>query len=54
MLRRPCESGGVRRFRRRGRGFGQLFGLLFLLRHPVVILVLVVVVAALYLYRRRR
>lgn len=36
------------------RGFGHLFGLLFLLRHPVFILVVAVVAFAIYLYRRRR
>ena len=42
-----------RRFGRRG-GLGNLLGLLFLLRHPVVLLVLAVVVLVVYLYRRRR
>ena len=39
---------------RRGYGFGHLFGLLFLFRHPILILVIVAVVFAIYLYRRRR
>lgn len=46
------------RFRRGGgfgrRGFGHLFGLLFLFRHPVVLAVVVVVVLVVLLYRRRR
>lgn len=37
----------------RGYGFGHLFGLFFLLRHPVFILVIAVVAFAIYLYRRR-
>ena len=36
------------------RGFGHLFGLLFLFRHPILILVIGLVVFAVYLYRRRR
>jgi hypothetical protein len=39
---------------RRGFGFGHLFGLLFLFRHPLVLLVVGVVVLGIYLYRRRR
>jgi hypothetical protein len=40
---------------RRGFGFGRMFGLLFLFRHPVVLVVVIAVVAlAVYLYRRRR
>jgi hypothetical protein len=36
-------------------GFGRLFGLLFLFRHPVVLVVVIAVIAiAVYLYRRRR
>jgi 4-amino-4-deoxy-L-arabinose transferase-like glycosyltransferase len=42
-----------RRFGRRG-GLGNLLGLLFLLRHPVVLLVLAVIVLVVYLYKRRR
>jgi hypothetical protein len=46
---------GVRRMRyRRGFGFGHVFGLLFLLRHPLLLLVVLVVVVALYLARGRR
>jgi 4-amino-4-deoxy-L-arabinose transferase-like glycosyltransferase len=45
----------VRRIRSRRRyGFGHLFGLLFLFRHPVVLLVVVAVVLVVYLSRRRR
>jgi len=41
--------------RRLPRGFGRMFGLLYLLHHPVVLVVVVAVVAvAVYLYRRRR
>lgn len=36
------------------RGFGHLFGLLFLFRHPILLVVLAVVVLGVYLYRRRR
>lgn len=43
----------MRRIRYR-RGFGHLFGLLFLLRHPLLLLVVAVVLVAVYLYRRRR
>ena len=39
---------------RRGYGFGHVFGLLYLARHPVALLVVAVVVFAVYLYRRRR
>jgi 4-amino-4-deoxy-L-arabinose transferase-like glycosyltransferase len=44
------------RRRRYGRriGLGRLFGLLFLFRHPAVLLVVVAVLVVLYLYRRRR
>jgi 4-amino-4-deoxy-L-arabinose transferase-like glycosyltransferase len=42
------------RFGRRGFGFGHLFGLLFLARHPIFIVVVVVVVAGLYLWNRNR
>jgi hypothetical protein len=46
---------GVRRMRyRRGFGFGHVFGLLFLFRHPLLLLVVLVVVVALYLARGRR
>lgn len=38
----------------RGYGFGHLFGLFFLFRHPVFILLVAVVVFAVFLYRRRR
>lgn len=37
-----------------GRGFGHIFALLFLARHPILIVVIVVVAVAVYLYRRRR
>ncbi len=39
---------------RYGRGFGHIFGLVFLFRHPLLILVVVVVVSLVYLVRRRR
>ncbi|MGN6128922.1 MAG: hypothetical protein ACTHOK_01105 [Nocardioidaceae bacterium] len=39
---------------RYGRGFGHVFGLLFLARHPLFLLVLVVVVLLVWLVRRRR
>jgi hypothetical protein len=39
---------------RRGFGFGHFFFLLFLFRHPLVLLVVGVVVLAVYLFRRRR
>ena len=39
---------------RRGFGFGHFFFLLFLFRHPLVLLVVGVVVLAVYLVRRRR
>jgi hypothetical protein len=35
-------------------GFGHVFGLFFLFRHPVILLVLAAVVLAVYLYRQRR
>lgn len=38
----------------RGFGFGHLFGLVFLARHPILLVVIVVVLLAVYLYRRRR
>jgi hypothetical protein len=45
----------VRRFPfRRGFGFGHLFGLVFLVRHPILLVVIAVVLVAIYLYRRRR
>jgi hypothetical protein len=45
----------VRRFPfRRGFGFGHLFGLVFLVRHPLLLVVIAVVLVAIYLYRRRR
>lgn len=44
----------VRRTRRRGFGIGNLFGLLFLLRHPEFLVVVAIIVLAVYLYRRRR
>ena len=45
----------MRRFPfRRGFGFGHLFGLVFLVRHPIVLVVIAVVLVAIYLYRRRR
>ena len=45
----------MRRFPfRRGFGFGHLFGLVFLVRHPILLVVIAVVVLAIYLYRRRR
>lgn len=37
-----------------GRGFGHVFGLLFLARHPLFLLVLAVVVLLVWLVRRRR
>ncbi|MGZ4495576.1 MAG: hypothetical protein ACXVWU_12805 [Nocardioides sp.] len=43
----------MRRFRY-PRGFGRLFALLFLVRHPAFILVLAAVALVVYLYRRRR
>jgi 4-amino-4-deoxy-L-arabinose transferase-like glycosyltransferase len=39
---------------RYGRGFGHVFGLLFLARHPVFLLVLAAVVLVIWLVRRRR
>ena len=39
---------------RRGYGFGRLFGLLFLFRHPALLLVVAVIVFAVYDARRRR
>ncbi|HET8602987.1 MAG TPA: Loki-CTERM sorting domain-containing protein [Marmoricola sp.] len=42
----------VLRFGRRG--FGHLFGLLFLARHPAFLVIVVAVVVALYLWNRRR
>ena len=39
---------------RRGFRFGHFFFLLFLFRHPLVLLVVGVVVLAVYLFRRRR
>ena len=45
----------MRRFRfRRGFGFGHLFGLIFLIRHPIFLVVIAVVLVAIYLYRKRR
>lgn len=45
----------MRRFPfRRGFGFGHLFGLVFLVRHPILLVVIAVVLLAIYLYRRRR
>ena len=45
----------MRRFAfRRGFGFGHLFGLVFLVRHPILLVVIAVVLLAIYLYRRRR
>lgn len=45
----------VRRFPfRRGFGFGHLFGLIFLVRHPILFVVIVVVLLGIYLYRRSR
>ncbi|HET7355060.1 MAG TPA: hypothetical protein VFJ09_00120 [Nocardioidaceae bacterium] len=45
----------MRRFPfRRGFGFGHLFGLVFLVRHPILLVVIAVVLVAVYLYRRRR
>ena len=49
------EGPPVRRFPfRRGFGFGHLFGLIFLIRHPIFLAVIAVVVVAIYLYRKRR
>jgi 4-amino-4-deoxy-L-arabinose transferase-like glycosyltransferase len=42
------------RLYRRRPGFGHLFGLLFLFRHPVVLVIIAAVVFAIYVYRRRR
>lgn len=47
------DHGVVRGFRY-GRGFGHLFGLLFLFRHPLVLAVVVVAVVVVYVYRNRR
>lgn len=44
----------VRRTRVRGFGIGNLFGLLFLIRHPEFLVVVAVIVLAVYLYRRSR
>ena len=45
----------MRRFPfRRGFGFGHLFGLIFLVRHPILFVVIVVVLLGIYLYRRSR
>lgn len=35
------------------RGFGHLFGVLFLLRHPLLLLVVAAVILVVHLYRRR-
>jgi hypothetical protein len=35
-------------------GFGRLFGLIFLVHHPVLLLVVAAVALAVYLVRRRR
>jgi hypothetical protein len=45
----------VRRMRygRRGFGFGHLFGLLFLLRHPLILAIVIVVVFVIAMTRRR-
>jgi hypothetical protein len=51
----PCERLPVRRLRFPRRfGAGRLFGLWFLVHHPVLIVVVGVLVLALYLARRRR
>lgn len=42
------------RFGRRGFGFGHLFGLLFLVRHPILLVVVVGVVLVVLVYQRRR
>jgi hypothetical protein len=39
---------------RRRYGFGHLFGLFFLVRHPAFLLVIAVIAFAVYLYRSRR
>lgn len=44
----------VRRTRTRRYGIGNLFGLLFLIRHPEFLVVVAVIVLAIYLYRRSR
>ena len=44
----------MRRTRVRGFGIGNLFGLLFLMRHPEFLVVVAVIVLAVYLYRRSR
>ena len=36
------------------RGVGHLFGLLFLIRHPIFIVVVVAVAVGVYLYNKRR
>ncbi|HET8560901.1 MAG TPA: Loki-CTERM sorting domain-containing protein [Marmoricola sp.] len=36
------------------RGFGHLFGLLFLARHPVFLVIVVAVVVGLFLWNRRK
>ena len=43
----------MRRFPFR-RGFGHLFGLVFLVRHPILLVVVAVVLLGIYLYRRSR
>jgi hypothetical protein len=42
------------RFGRRGFGFGHLFGLLFLARHPILLIVIVGIVVVVVAYQRRR
>jgi 4-amino-4-deoxy-L-arabinose transferase-like glycosyltransferase len=51
----PEGAEPVRRLRyRRGYGFGHLFGLLFLFRHPAFLVVVAVVVLVVYMARKRR
>ena len=42
------------RFGRRGFGFGHFFGLLFLARHPILLIVIVGIVLIVLAYQRRR
>lgn len=42
------------RFGRRGFGFGHFFGLLFLARHPILLIVIVAVVLIVVAYQRHR
>lgn len=42
------------RFGRRGFGFGHFFGLLFLARHPLLLIVIVAIVLIVLAYQRGR